>query len=98
MQWLRDTEPTDQEIWENLWKRKVETKIFYKNGIIWRLESSFSNFTCFDCDSKIEWPNAQNKENGFDRKNEKSTKTRKAYIAWQDNDETSSSVSSKEDE
>ena len=52
-----------------------------------------SNFTCYNCGKqghiKIECPNAnKEKEKIVDRKKEKKPKERRAYIAWEDNDDS----------
>jgi len=60
---------------------------------------NFLNYTCFGCGKqghiKAECPSIVSKEKGADKKYEKKGKARRAYIAWQDNDDLSSSSSSK---
>jgi len=46
---------------------------------------------------KVECPNLEHKEKGMDKKNNKTKKAKRAYIAWEDN-ATSSNYSSKEDQ
>ena len=64
-------------------------------------DSSFIKLTCFGCGKtghmKADCPNLSNMDKPTERKNYKAGKTRKAYIAWEDNASTSSS-SSKENE
>jgi len=60
------------------------------------------NFTCYNCGKqghiKIECSNAnKEKEKSVDRKKEKKPKERRAYISWEDNDD-STTISSLQDE
>jgi len=60
-----------------------------------------SNFTCFGCVKqghiKVKCPNLVHKEKDLEKKKSRSEKAKRAYIAWEDNDTSSSSLS-KEDE
>jgi len=74
-------------------QRKKYTKKAYSN---------YANFTCFGYGKQgyieIECPNLMDKEKILDKKNfSKNNKGKRAYIAWDENDSTTSS-SSKEDE
>jgi len=65
-------------------------------------ESNSSNFTCYNRGKqghiKIECPNAnKEKEKSVDRKNEKKPKEKRAYIAWEDNDDSTTSSSSQDE-
>jgi len=60
--------------------------------------SSSSNFSCYNCGKqghiKIECPNVnKEKEKVDDRKKDKKAKERRAYIAWEDNDDSTSTSS-----
>jgi len=59
-----------------------------------------NKYTCFGCGEqghiKADCPNSENKEKAEIKKSERRGKAKKAYIAWQDN-EVSSSSSSSED-
>jgi len=59
-----------------------------------------AKFNCFGCGKqghiKVDCPNYANKEKGQEKRSSKTGKSRRAYIAWEDND-TSSSSSSKEE-
>ena len=61
-----------------------------------------TNYTCFRCgkqgDIKVDCPNNEINERGATKKFKKKGKARRAYIAWRDNDDSSSSSSAKEDE
>ncbi|XP_068466477.1 uncharacterized protein [Phaseolus vulgaris] len=63
-------------------------------------EFNSNKYTCYGCGEqghiKSECPNIEVKENG-DFKREKKGKTKKAYIAWDDNDASSSSSSDDEE-
>jgi len=66
-------------------------------------ESNSSNFTCYNYGKqahiKIECPKAnKEKEKSVDRKKEKKPKERGAYIAWEDNEDSTSSSSQDESE
>ena len=63
--------------------------------------SNSSKFSCYNCGKqehiKIECPNAnKEKEKVDDRKKEKKGKERRAYIAWEDNDDSKSTSSQEE--
>ena len=65
-------------------------------------ESNSSNFTCYNCGKKghikIECPNAnKEKEKTVERKKEKKPKEKRAYIAWEDNDYSTTSSSSQDE-
>jgi len=66
-----------------------------------KYDSSSTKFTCFRCGKhghiKVEFPNLLNKEKGQEKRSSKVGKSKSAYIAWEDND-ISSSNSSKEEE
>jgi len=61
-----------------------------------------NNYTCFGCGKqghiKAYCPKNESKEKGQGKKFEKKGKSKRAYIAWQDNDVSSSSSSSNGDE
>jgi len=61
-----------------------------------------NKYTCFGCGEqghiKVDCPNNENKERGASKKGEKKGKAKKAYIAWQDNEVSSSSSSSGDEE
>ena len=63
-------------------------------------DSVSAKLTCFGCGKqghiKVDCPNLSNKEKPTERKSYKAGKTKKAYIAWEDNASTSNS-SSQED-
>ena len=68
-----------------------------------RNELNSSNFTCYNCEKqghiKIKCPNAYKEyEKSFDRKKDKKPKERRAYIAWEDNHDSTSSFSEDESE
>ena len=60
------------------------------------------NYTCFGCGKqghiKDDCSNNESKERGESKKIKRKGKARRAYIAWQDNDDSSFNSSSKEDE
>jgi len=59
--------------------------------------SSSNKLTCYGCGKqghmKADCPNLANKEKNIEKKNYKAGKGRKAYIAWEDNESSSSSSS-----
>ncbi len=61
-----------------------------------------NKYTCFGCGEqrriKVDFPNNENKERGASKKGEKKGKAKRAYIAWQDNEVSSSSSSSGDEE
>ena len=61
-----------------------------------------NNYTYFGCGKqghiKTDFPNNESKERGASKKFEKKGKAKRAYIAWQDNDVSSSRSSSNGDE
>jgi len=65
-------------------------------------ELNYTNYTCFGYGKqghiKADCPNNESNERGASEKFEKKGKSRKAYIAWKDNDDSSFSLSSKKDE
>ena len=62
-------------------------------------EFNSTNYTCFGCGKQgTDCPNNESKERGAIKKVEKRGKARKTHISWQDNDDSFSRSSSKEDE
>ena len=62
-----------------------------------------ANFTCFGCGKqghiKVECPNLNNKDKTAEKKKfNKSSKGKRAYIAWDENDSTTSCSSNEEEE
>ena len=53
-------------------------------------EFGSSKFTCFGCGKhdhiKVDCPSMTNKDKGQEKKSNRVGKTRRAYIAWEDND------------
>jgi len=64
-----------------------------------KYDSSSTRFTCFGCGKqrhiKVDCPSQVNKEKAQEKRNNRSIKNKRAYIAWEDNG-TSSSSSSQE--
>jgi len=81
---------------------KMKGKVKNKQGKSYNKKSdnSSTKFTCFGCDKqghmKVDFPRLVNKEKAHEKKSSKFGKSRRTYIAWEDND-TSSSSSSHED-
>ena len=81
----------------NKFLKKNNNKNQYSNRYNNKKLNDFNanNYTCFGCGKqghiKAYCPNIENKERGPSKKLEKKGKTKGAYIAWQDNDASSSS-------
>ena len=97
-------ESSDNENWNLHFKRfgkylkRKGSKGNQKKYTSKRNELNSSNFTCYSCGKqrhiKIACPNInKEKEKSFDRKREKKPKERRAYIVWEDNDDSTSSSS-----
>jgi len=68
-----------------------------------KIDSNSSNFTCFGCGKhghiKAECPNQNHKDKAAEKKKfSRSSKERRAYIAWDENNFTTSCSSKEEEE
>ena len=84
--------------WVCSWRRRVKLQ----RGMVQKKPNDFNinKYTCYDCGEqghiKEECPNIEIKEKE-DFKNEKRGKAKKAYVAWDDNEVSSSSSSNDEE-
>jgi len=79
-------------------EKNQQTKRYTK-----KTDSNSSNFTCFGCGKqgniKLECPNLVHKDKAAEKKKfSKSSKGKRAYVAWDKNDSTTSCSSKEEEE
>jgi len=94
------SEDNDGETLNLLTKNKNQSSNRYNNKKL--NDFNANNYTCFGCGKqshiKADCPNTESKERRPSKKFEKKGKTKRTYIAWQNNDVSSSSSSSNGDE
>jgi len=96
-----DSETENLNLLTRRFQKFIKLKSISKNQQSKRYNKKFDFFsaklTCFGCGKqghiKADCPNLSDKEKPIERKSYKAGKTRKAYIAWEDNASTSNNLS-----